>query len=287
MFARLLTRSLTTKLTSASGVGLITALGLAAAAPPLLASNQYKDDRSRRGAEESVGQKAAQYVLPTYAAQTSDVPGEKKYVSTIGKEMVASTLQTKAPLQSIHNHVCGIHFYSGEPQRQVIAHHYCAHVNEDFHQCVLYDANEPNARLIGIEYIISEKLFKSLPDEEKQFWHSHGYEVKSGVLVAPALPEMAERAFMKDLVTTYGKTIHTWQIDRDPLPFGSPSLMMAFTRDGMANPQLIAEKDQQCGSSTQDRRESRAEIPTPKKAQGADAWETGKTPILGVLPKKY
>jgi Protein of unknown function (DUF1264) len=38
------------------------------------------------------------------------------------------------------------------------------------HQCVIYDSNKKDARLIGIEYLISEDLFNSLDDEEKQFW---------------------------------------------------------------------------------------------------------------------
>jgi hypothetical protein len=38
---------------------------------------------------------------------------------------------------------------------------------------------------------------------------------------------------MQDLSTTYGKTIHTWQVDKgDPLPLGPPTLMMSFTADG-------------------------------------------------------
>ena len=38
---------------------------------------------------------------------------------------------------------------------------------------------------------------------------------------APGVPEIAEHTFMKELVTTYGKTWHTWQIDRYPnLPTG-------------------------------------------------------------------
>ena len=38
---------------------------------------------------------------------------------------------------------------------------------------------------------------------------------------------------MEDLSTTYGKTIHTWQVDKgDKLPLGSPTIMMAFTEDG-------------------------------------------------------
>ncbi len=35
------------------------------------------------------------------------------------------------------------------------------------------DSDQPSARLIGIEYIISERLLKTLPEEEKRFWHSH------------------------------------------------------------------------------------------------------------------
>jgi Protein of unknown function (DUF1264) len=45
-----------------------------------------------------------------------------------------------------------------------------------------------DARLIGIEYIISEQRFRDLPDEEKRLWHGHHYEVKSGILVAPGNP---------------------------------------------------------------------------------------------------
>lgn len=42
--------------------------------------------------------------------------------------------------------------------RHVEAHHYCNHRSHDFHQCVVYDSDEPNARLIGIEYIVTEKV---------------------------------------------------------------------------------------------------------------------------------
>lgn len=43
-----------------------------------------------------------------------------------------------------------------------------------------------------------------------------------GLLVVPELPEAMERLEMQNLVGTYGKTIHTWQIDRgDSLPLGA------------------------------------------------------------------
>ena len=91
-----------------------------------------------------------------------------------------------------------------------------AHImRHDLHQCVIFDSNARGARLIGIEYIISAERFRTLPDDEKRLWHSHHYEVKSGELMAPGIPEFAERAYFKDLASTYGKTFHTWQVDRD------------------------------------------------------------------------
>src|SRR5260370_41983409 len=68
-----------------------------------------------------------------------------------------------APAGDIHAHVCGIHFYSGDMSRQVMADHYCAHLSNDVLQCILYDSNKPWARMIGIEYLENAKNFESLP----------------------------------------------------------------------------------------------------------------------------
>ena len=47
--------------------------------------------------------------------------------------------------------------------------------------------------------------------------------MKSGALYGPGLPDTAEHEVMKKLVNTYGKTFHTWQVDRgDKLPYGVP-----------------------------------------------------------------
>jgi hypothetical protein len=108
------------------------------------------------------------------------------------------------PIGDIHAHVCGIHFYNGDLSRQVIAEHYCAHLSDEVLQCIIYDSNKPGARLIGIEYIVSAKIFESLPAEEKKLWHSHNYEVKSGVLTAPGMADAAEKDLMKVLIGTYG-----------------------------------------------------------------------------------
>src|SRR5918912_665692 len=96
------------------------------------------------------------------------------------------------------------------PVKQMEAHHYCHQVNADLLQCVLFDGNTKTANLIGIEYIISERLFASLPQDEQDYWHPHNYEILSGSLVAPGLPDAAEKAFLKLLMNSYGKTWHLW-----------------------------------------------------------------------------
>jgi hypothetical protein len=57
--------------------------------------------------------------------------------------------------------------------RQVESHHFCSHPSEEVRQCCLFDSDKKGGRLIGVEYIISERLFKELPEEEKKYWHSH------------------------------------------------------------------------------------------------------------------
>jgi hypothetical protein len=61
-----------------------------------------------------------------------------------------------------------LHVYAADPSRSVKAHHFCTHLRKNLHQCVIYDSDEANARLIGIEYLIPEKEFTELPEEEKK-----------------------------------------------------------------------------------------------------------------------
>jgi hypothetical protein len=203
-------------------------------------------------------------------------PGEAKSAKTHLLETGAEVLQGDGPLNAIHAHLCGFHFYNGNMARQVMAIHYCAGMNNEVKQCIIYDSDKKDARLIGVEYIISEKLFNTLPEDEKKLWHSHRYEVQSGELFAPHIPSVAEKELMKDLVNTYGKTWHFWQVDRgDKLPLGIPQLMMGFTKDGQLNPALQKKGEDYFGVSIEKNKENRAGIPANEIAPGADAWEKG------------
>jgi hypothetical protein len=216
---------------------------------------------------------------------TSNVqpPGTGKSTETGVLETGSALLQNKEPLEALNVYMDGFHFYSGDMKGQMEAHHYCAVVNEDLNQCVIFDGNGKGAKVMGVEYIVSKKLFGTLPADEKKMWHSHVHEVKSGQLIAPGIPDVAEHEFMEKMVGTYGKTWHTWHTDQQQtLPTGHPMLMMGFTADGQINPQLIEERDKRFDISSQEKRKSRSDIPAPPVDSGADAWQKGEVVQLSL-----
>jgi len=206
-----------------------------------------------------------------------DAAGAPKSAETRTLEVGAKLLQGKAPLNAVSAYLNGFHFYNGDMNGQMEAHHYVTRVNEDVMQALIYDGNGSDAKLMGVEYIISARLFATLPEDEKKLWHSHDYEVKSGSLVAPGLPQVAEKQLMEQVVSTYGKTWHTWHTDRDKeLPYGIPALMMGFTADGQLDPALEKARDDRLGVDTQAIRRSRESIPQPTVDPAANAWEKGE-----------
>lgn len=203
-----------------------------------------------------------------------EVPGSEKTGETKLLNAGADLLQEKSPLKKFSAYLDGFHFYNGNIKSQMEAHHYVSQLNEDVHQAIIFDGNEGDAKIMGVEYIISEKLFRTLDEEEKKLWHSHHYEVKSGTLIAPGIPDVAEHELMEKLVSTYGKTIHTWHTDQQrELPIGSPMIMMGFTQDGQLDPQLLQARDKRFNISTADVRAKRKDIPMPEVDPLANAWE--------------
>ena len=201
----------------------------------------------------------------------------QSYPATHDAHASAATPRPAAgPLGAIHAHVCGFHFYSGDMTRALPVHHYCSHLNPDVFQCVIYDSDQANARLLGVEYIISEKLFVRLPADEKPLWHSHRYEVMSGLLIAPGLAAAPERELMQELVNTYGKTWHLWQVDRgDAVPLGLPKLMMGFTADGQAGAQMVADRDRAQRINSAEVKARRTDLSARPVSGDADAWQHG------------
>ncbi len=218
-------------------------------------------------------------------------PGAPRTPTTATLETGAALLQAKAPVEKIAIYLNGFHIAKADPGMQMEAHHYCNQVNEDLAQCVLFDGNTAEARLMGIEYIVSERLYGTLPVEERAYWHPHNYEVLSGELRMPGLPDAAERETLARKVNSYGKTWHTWMTgmpDRtpDPLPFGPPQLQWSVNRDGELKAGMVADRDKRFGLNTAEERKARASLVDLARPQGgvsalADHFPAA-TPVRGI-----
>ncbi|KAF2742056.1 DUF1264-domain-containing protein [Sporormia fimetaria CBS 119925] len=215
---------------------------------------------------------------------TNKTAGEPESLKNKTLETGAAAVQHFAPVERICAHLNAFHAYADDLGRFVEANHYCAHLNEDVRQCILYDSPTLPARIIGIEYMIKPHLYETLDPEEQKLWHSHVFEVKSGMLVMPkpgAVPESAweipENKEMEEVVQLYGKIYHLWQTDRgDKLPLGPPKLMTSYTRaDQMPNfEKIVEERDQRLGTDWRRKKEARKHIEVPKIHENADwAWK--------------
>jgi hypothetical protein len=163
-----------------------------------------------------------------------------------------------SPANRFHLYLCAFHIAKKNPNFVVEAHHYCSPVRDDVHQCVIFDTAGKNARILGVEYIISDALYRKLPDEEKKYYHPHSYEVISGLLVAPEMAVDDEQKLMKGLITTWGKTWHTWPDPATDLPMGEPLLMWSSTRDGQIKEELLSARDRRFRISTPEIRRRRS-----------------------------
>jgi hypothetical protein len=209
--------------------------------------------------------------------------GAESSTKTAALETGANLMQAKAPVEKIAIYLDGFHAAKDDATMQMEAHHYCNQVNEDFAQCALFDGNTAEARLMGIEYIISEKLYTGLAPEERAYWHPHNFEILSGQLRLPGLPDAAEKEALKGKINSYGKTWHTWMTGMhgrpsDALPLGPARLQWSFNRDGEAAPGLVEARDKRMDMDTAAARKDRQDLARLAKPQG------GVDAMAGMFP---
>ena len=210
-------------------------------------------------------------------------PGADRTAKTAALETGANLLQGRGPIGKIAMHLVGFHPAKDDPTMQMESHHFCNQVNQDFAQCVLYDGDADDARLHGIEYIISEKLYATLPTEERAYWHPHNYEILSGTLRMPNLPDAAEEAALRDKINSYGKTWHVWKTgvfneQPDSLPLGPAHLAWSFNYDGEAMPGMIEARDRRMDLDTGQARRERADLASAARPQGGVDAMKGQFP---------
>ncbi|KAF8751447.1 hypothetical protein HU200_012124 [Digitaria exilis] len=211
------------------------------------------------------------------AAGGTAPPGQPTTAASKVLDMGAAAVQSLLPVKQVKQHVCTFALYAHDPKRQLETHHYVSRLNQDFLQCAVYDSDASDARLIGVEYIVSRKVFDTLPAEEQRLWHSHAHEIKAGLWTCPRVPGLLEKPELDHLATTFGKFWCTWQVDRgDRLPLGAPALMVSPQADPAAtvHPKLVRKRDDRYGFSTEELRAARADVEAPAEEHPgqADYW---------------
>jgi hypothetical protein len=164
------------------------------------------------------------------------------------------------PLEAMHLHLCAFHVAKDNRELQVEVHHYCMPLVENkVFQCIVTDSSKTGARILGVEYIVVDAIYQKFTKDEKELWHSHTYEVSSGLLVAPGKTVKEENELMVFVKNTWGKTYHTWPNPSADLPLGKPILMWAFDKDGQIDPKLVKKRDESMKIDTDAIRKRRAE----------------------------
>jgi hypothetical protein len=202
--------------------------------------------------------------------------GQPETAATKALETGAKVLQGEGPTDVLDVYLVGFHPLVEDPTMVMEAHHYCKQVNEDFAQCALWDGNTNAANLVGIEYVISARLYDQLPVAERESWHPHDYEILSGQLQAPGLPPAAELALMKRLMNGYGKTWHVWHTGEagDTLPLGPAMLAWSFNANGELPARFVEERDRAMLIDTErDRQDRQSLVPLAEPQHGVDRLE--------------
>lgn len=105
-----------------------------------------------------------------------------------------------------------------------IAHHYCKQVKGGMFECQLYDSDDKDAKLTGVETVVDTKTWQGFDKKEQALWHYHKEEIPK---VNAKLPDLSEEEAAKVVATlneTYGKIYLLWDPAKSDMPVGQPSL---------------------------------------------------------------
>jgi Protein of unknown function (DUF1264) len=108
----------------------------------------------------------------------------------------------------------------------LIVHHHCKVYEDMTAACLLFptgmnDQDKP----YGIEFVIPTSMYKTLPEEEKRYWHYHLTELPKVKATTPDMTSEEAAKVKPVLDETYGKVVYFWQLG-DLLPIGQPKAII-------------------------------------------------------------
>ena len=107
---------------------------------------------------------------------------------------------------------------------EMIAHHFCKPVAGGMTQCLIFETDDPDARLVGVEVIVGPDVQGAFSTEEKAMWHYHKTEIPKVAATMPDLSAEEAAKIVKNIEETYGKVYLLWDPSTNKGPTGSPSV---------------------------------------------------------------
>jgi hypothetical protein len=135
---------------------------------------------------------------------------------------VGSAAAAEKPAEGFTLHIDAKLHFPGAPD--MVAHHYCKEVAGGMTECLLFESDEPNARLVGVEVIVGADAHAALPDDEKAMWHYHKEEIAKVSATLPDVSAEEGAKVLKDVEETYGKVYLLWDPGNSDKPIGNPSV---------------------------------------------------------------
>lgn len=124
-------------------------------------------------------------------------------------------------------HITAKKLFPGSPDTTV--HKYCKTVVGNMSQCQLYNGNDSDSRLVGVETIVGPEMYGTFTDTEKKMW----MPTKDLLLTtAASMPEADAQQFAnvaQSYANNYSKVYLLWDPGRLNIPTGSPLVTVMNT----------------------------------------------------------
>ncbi|MBI3379628.1 DUF1264 domain-containing protein [Candidatus Gottesmanbacteria bacterium] len=134
----------------------------------------------------------------------------------------SQTNQATKPHQGYDLHIDAEMHFPGDAKK--VAHHFCKPVSGGLTECQLYDSDNPDAKLVGVEMVVPTDTYNKFNAKEKAYWHYHKWEIPKVNAKMPDLSEEEAMKVMKGLEETYGKIYLLWDPSKGDMPVGDPSI---------------------------------------------------------------
>lgn len=116
------------------------------------------------------------------------------------------------------------HFGAGNPSE--VAHHWCKAVSGGMLECMIFDNDASDARLVEVETIVGPDVYKTFAPKEQAMWHYHKTEIPKVNAKMPDVSADEAKATVAKLNDTYGKLWLLWDPKTNKEPIGAPTVVV-------------------------------------------------------------